>query len=545
MNRDDVDWRGYWPACPTPFTAGGAAVDTDVAARARRVVRRPGDARHLRQRDDAASGSRRRPRSAGSSPRPRSTRSPAASTVVIGCTSLTAKRGGRARPARDGRRRRRASARRRRRTRRRIPDETVRYFQDISDGVDAPLMVYNWPHGTSVDIGPDLAERIAAVDNVVAIKDSTPNLEQFFETTKRVLGPRARVRPVHERRRASTSCSSTAATASSAAARSGAPATPSFWEAVWRGDLDAAREHARAHRRAVPEALAAGRLGRAVRRLPEPAQGADEDARPARAARCGRRACRSPTRRASRRMREILVEAACSPSRWRRREHLPWESTTSASASATSTRRSSSTAAHVGFDRVLFDYTGELPRLEAFAGRTPRARVAMLESSGATPIGPGRVKLVQVLDGDGPPPVPDGQAWGEVGVCEICLHVRDVQAVHDALVAAGCASLMEPMSADVPPTRRHARHRLRRRPVGDEARDDRVDGALALAAGPGPRRGRQPRRLRRHRHGAHARVLRAARVHRAALRVGRVLRPDGAVVRGALVRPGRPARPST
>jgi len=106
---------------------------------------------------------------------------------------------------------------------------------------------------------------------------------------------------------------------------------------------------------------------------------------------------------------------------------------------------------HVGFDRVLFDYTGELPGLEAVAGRTPRARVAMLENSGATPIGPGRVKLVQVLDGDGPPPVPDGQAWGEVGVCEICLHVRNVQEVHDALVASGCASLMEPMSADVPP----------------------------------------------------------------------------------------------
>ena len=69
-----------------------------------------------------------------------------------------------------------------------FPDETVRYFQDISDGLDAPLMVYNWPHGTSVDIGPDLASRIADVDNVVAIKDSTPSLEQFFETTKRVVG---------------------------------------------------------------------------------------------------------------------------------------------------------------------------------------------------------------------------------------------------------------------------------------------------------------------------------------------------------------------
>lgn len=106
---------------------------------------------------------------------------------------------------------------------------------------------------------------------------------------------------------------------------------------------------------------------------------------------------------------------------------------------------------HVGFDRVLFDWTGELPSVEAFAGRAPRVRVAMLENGGATPIGPGRVKLVQVLDGDGPPPVPEGQAWGEVGVCEICLHVRKVADVHRRLVAAGCASLMEPMSADVPP----------------------------------------------------------------------------------------------
>ncbi len=106
---------------------------------------------------------------------------------------------------------------------------------------------------------------------------------------------------------------------------------------------------------------------------------------------------------------------------------------------------------HVGFDQLLFDFTGDLPGLEQIAGRSPRARVAMLASSSATPVGPGRVKLVQVLDGDGPPPVPSGQAWGEVGVCEICLHVRDVQGVHDALVAAGCESLMAPMAADVPP----------------------------------------------------------------------------------------------
>jgi catechol 2,3-dioxygenase-like lactoylglutathione lyase family enzyme len=105
----------------------------------------------------------------------------------------------------------------------------------------------------------------------------------------------------------------------------------------------------------------------------------------------------------------------------------------------------------VGFDRVLFDWTGELGGLEAYAGRAPHVRIAMLENGGATPIGAGRVKLVQVLDGDGPPPVPEGQAWGEVGVCEICLHVRGVSEVHAGLVAAGCEELMPPISAAVVP----------------------------------------------------------------------------------------------
>lgn len=106
---------------------------------------------------------------------------------------------------------------------------------------------------------------------------------------------------------------------------------------------------------------------------------------------------------------------------------------------------------HLGFDRVIFDWEGELTSVEPFAGRAPLVRVAMLENGSATPIGPGRVKLVQVLDGDGPPPVPAGQAWGEVGVCEICLHVRSVPEVHAALVAAGCEELMPAISAAVVP----------------------------------------------------------------------------------------------
>jgi 4-hydroxy-tetrahydrodipicolinate synthase len=59
----------------------------------------------------------------------------------------------------------------------------------------APLMIYNWPPGTNVDIGPALASRLVEIDPIVAIKDSTGNFEQFVETTRtvvdrvRVMGP--------------------------------------------------------------------------------------------------------------------------------------------------------------------------------------------------------------------------------------------------------------------------------------------------------------------------------------------------------------------
>jgi catechol 2,3-dioxygenase-like lactoylglutathione lyase family enzyme len=106
----------------------------------------------------------------------------------------------------------------------------------------------------------------------------------------------------------------------------------------------------------------------------------------------------------------------------------------------------------VGFSNVLFDYTGQIPGTECFSTAGHRARVAMLANPQASPIGPARIKLVQVLDGNGPAPAPAGQAWGEIGVCELCLHVRGVGAVHDRLVGElGARSLMPPQSGVVMP----------------------------------------------------------------------------------------------
>ena len=185
MDRDDVQWRGYWPACPTPFRRDGSFDADAMCALLEWYI---GEGMHgvfvngttgewfsqsFEERRlvaetaiDAVGG-----------------RIP----IVIGCTAYTAKEA-----AELGRHALAAGADGIGSTpppyAKTYDDETVQYYRDVSDGVDGPIMIYNWPHGTSVDIGPDLAERLVEVENVVGLKDSTPNDDQFYETVKRVVG---------------------------------------------------------------------------------------------------------------------------------------------------------------------------------------------------------------------------------------------------------------------------------------------------------------------------------------------------------------------
>src|SRR3984885_1007626 len=108
--------------------------------------------------------------------------------------------------------------------------------------------------------------------------------------------------------------------------------------------------------------------------------------------------------------------------------------------------------ARMGFSRVLFDHTGDLPGLEELTHRSrTRARVVMLASANVTHLGPGKIKLVQVLEDGGTPPMAPGACYGEVGICEVCVHATDVPAVHQRLLEQGCKELMEPISAKVTP----------------------------------------------------------------------------------------------
>ncbi len=249
MDRNDIDWKGYWASCPTPFTEGGERVDTDSLRRlldfyvgcGLHGVLINGTVGEWFSQSDAERRLVAETAVAQVAGR---------MTVVIGCTAYTAEQ-----VAEFGRHAMavgadgvEASAPPYAKP---FPDELVAYYGDISASVDAPLLVYNWPHGTNVEIGPDLADRLVDLENVVAVKDSTPNAEQFYETTRRVVD-RARVFGPYMTARGHEVLSSVGGDGFIGGGSVFGAADGEFWEAHWRGEHDACLAHARRNEQLFP-----------------------------------------------------------------------------------------------------------------------------------------------------------------------------------------------------------------------------------------------------------------------------------------------------
>jgi dihydrodipicolinate synthase/N-acetylneuraminate lyase len=69
--------------------------------------------------------------------------------------------------------------------------ELVAFYGAVSDAVELPICVYNWPRGTGVDMSPSLLGQLASLDRVVAIKNSTGDQGAVLAT---LFGLRERVR---------------------------------------------------------------------------------------------------------------------------------------------------------------------------------------------------------------------------------------------------------------------------------------------------------------------------------------------------------------
>jgi 4-hydroxy-tetrahydrodipicolinate synthase len=58
-------------------------------------------------------------------------------------------------------------------------DELVDHYQAVNNAVDLPIMVYNIPAHSKVNLTPDVLARLVEIPNVQMIKDSTGDLVQF------------------------------------------------------------------------------------------------------------------------------------------------------------------------------------------------------------------------------------------------------------------------------------------------------------------------------------------------------------------------------
>jgi 4-hydroxy-tetrahydrodipicolinate synthase len=185
MDRNSVDWKGYWVAAPTPFTLDGQ-VDEAAWREELRLYLQQGvhgvlvngttgewfsqtDAERRRVAEVAVDELRGR------------------IPVVIGCTTYTAATTiALAQHARDIGADGMLST---------PPPyvaptakEIVAFYRSISDAVALPIMVYNWARGVAVEITAPTAVELAKIEHVVALKDSTVNRSQALTTLEAVGG---------------------------------------------------------------------------------------------------------------------------------------------------------------------------------------------------------------------------------------------------------------------------------------------------------------------------------------------------------------------
>ncbi len=61
------------------------------------------------------------------------------------------------------------------------PEEIVHHYTRISEAVDLPIIIYNNPFTSKVDIEPPTVARLAELPNIVAIKESSGNMRRIAE----------------------------------------------------------------------------------------------------------------------------------------------------------------------------------------------------------------------------------------------------------------------------------------------------------------------------------------------------------------------------
>lgn len=120
-------------------------------------------------------------------------------------------------------------------------EEILAFYTEVTQSVDMPWMAYNWPRGTAVDMSNDLLSKLADLDRIVAIKDSSGDELKVIRGCIRMSG-RVRFfgRFIHPMGMAVLTTLGGHGNIDGGAV--GAPFAVPYYEAVWRGDLKEARK---------------------------------------------------------------------------------------------------------------------------------------------------------------------------------------------------------------------------------------------------------------------------------------------------------------
>ena len=183
--RDLISWRGYWPASPTPFDAGGALdrpalketirLYVDHGVHGILVNGTTGEwwAQSQLEREDVA-------RAAVDAAR-------GAVPVVVGVTHYVLDESVRLanRAAEAG-----ASG-----VLSTVPPyvyptdrEALNWYRQLAARSPLPVMVYNWPRGVGVDLSADVLAELARTENIAAIKESSGDELKTLAVLERVAG---------------------------------------------------------------------------------------------------------------------------------------------------------------------------------------------------------------------------------------------------------------------------------------------------------------------------------------------------------------------
>lgn len=119
-------------------------------------------------------------------------------------------------------------------------EEIFGFYAEVSRASSLPICVYNWPPGTNIDMSLPLLTRLADLEKVVAIKNSTPDPSHFLDVFF-ALKDKVRVFGVPMNEFGLTLVQYHQADGTMGAGAVLGSDHPNFFNAIWEGDIERAR----------------------------------------------------------------------------------------------------------------------------------------------------------------------------------------------------------------------------------------------------------------------------------------------------------------